>query len=256
MEWNSAVIQPLFKNMIPSILAETNLLRRDYVQSVQEKANVSRCKERDPQHAVGRCPNSSMGKGNNRRDSLVIVRRGAGTHRQKAKLPCGDRALSKDHRDARARVPPLFAGMAFPAQVEGQPPPESDPKVYGVLVDVHLENGTEFVAAYADHSARYFNYTGGGIIWEAPDSSLNDKIDTLLQACEAVTRQLPPLTLEQGRPIPPKNVDTVQINILTPGGIRHGIGTFEQLSQNTSANAIIAGATDLMKNLVDKNLKK
>jgi hypothetical protein len=135
-------------------------------------------------------------------------------------------------------------------------PAEVDPKVYGVLVDVHIENGTEFVAAYADHSARYFNYTGGGIIWEAPDSSLNDKIDTLLQACEVVTKQLQPLTLEQGRPIPPKNVDTVQINILTPGGIRHGIGTFEQLSQVASANAIIAGATDLMKNLVDKNLKK
>ena len=135
-------------------------------------------------------------------------------------------------------------------------PPETDPKVYGVLVDVHIESGTEFVAAYADHSARYFNYTGGGIIWEAPDSSLNDKIDTLLQACEVVTKQLPPLTLEQGRPIPPKNVGTVQINILTPGGIRHGIGTFEQLSQNASANVIIAGATDLMKSLVDKNVRK
>ena len=135
-------------------------------------------------------------------------------------------------------------------------PPEMDPKVYGVLVDVHIKNGTEFVAAYADHSARYFNYTGGGIIWEAPDSSLNDKVDTLLQACEVVTKQLPPLTLEQGRPIPPKNVATVQINILTPGGIRHGIGTFETLAKVETAAPIVALATDLMKNLVDKNLKK
>jgi hypothetical protein len=135
-------------------------------------------------------------------------------------------------------------------------PPEVDPKVYGVLVDVHLENGTEFVAAYADHSARYFNYTGGGIIWEAPDSSLNDKVDTFLQACEVVTSQLPPLELEKGRPIPPKNVGAVQINILTPGGIRHGIGTFEGWAKNPTGGPIIAAATDLMKSLVDKNSKK
>ena len=135
-------------------------------------------------------------------------------------------------------------------------PPEIDPKAYGVLVDVHLENGTDFVAAYADHSARYFNYTGSGIVWEAPDSSLNDKIDTLLQACEVVTRQLPPLTLEQGRPIPPKNVGAVQINILTPGGIRHGIGTFETLAKIETAAPIVAMATDLMRSLIDKSSKK
>lgn len=135
-------------------------------------------------------------------------------------------------------------------------PPEIDPKVYGVLVDVHIENGTEFVAAYADHSARYFNYTGSGIVWEAPDSSLNEKIDALLQACEVVTRQLPPLTLEQGRPVPPKNIDTVQINILTPGGIRHGIGTFEQISKIETAAPIVALATDLMRSLIDKSSKK
>jgi hypothetical protein len=132
-------------------------------------------------------------------------------------------------------------------------PPELEPKVYGVLVDVHIDNGTEFVAAYADHSARYFNYTGGGIVWEAPDSSLNDKIDALLQACEVVSRQLTPLTLEQGRPIPPKNLGAVQINILTPGGIRHGIAKFEEWATNETGGAIVAAATDLMRSLIEKN---
>ena len=132
-------------------------------------------------------------------------------------------------------------------------PPEVDPKVYGVLVDVHLENGTEFVAAYADHRARYFNYTGGGIIWEAPDSSLDNQVDMLLQACEVVTRQLPPLTLEQGRPIAPKSIGAVQICILTPGGIRHGIGTFDGWAKDPTGGPIIAAATSLMKSLVDKN---
>lgn len=144
----------------------------------------------------------------------------------------------------------------FLRRLKVEAPTEIDPKVYGVLVDVRLENGTEFVAVYADHSARYFNYTGGGIVWEAPDTSLNDKIDMLLQACEVVTKQLPPLTLEQGRPIPPQNVGSVQINILTPGGIRHGIGTFETLAKIETAAPIVGMATDLMRSLIDKNSKK
>ena len=135
-------------------------------------------------------------------------------------------------------------------------PPEVEPKVYGVLVDVHLENGTEFVAAYADHSARYFNYTGSGIIWEAPDSSLNNKVDALLQACEIVTRQLPALALELGRPVVPEKVGAVQICILTPGGIRHGLATFEDWAGNETGGPIIAAATDLMKSLVDKDRSK
>jgi len=141
----------------------------------------------------------------------------------------------------------------FLRRLKVEPPPNINSKVYGVLVDVHLESGLEFVAAYADHHARYFNYTGGGVVWEAPDPSLNETIDALLGVCQEIANQLTPIN---GRPSPLQQVDTVQINILTPGGIRHGMGTFEQLSQEPSANNIINGAIYLMKTLVDKNLKK
>ena len=140
----------------------------------------------------------------------------------------------------------------FLRKLDVKPPAELDAKVYGVLVDVHLPNGLEFVAAYTDHHARYFNYTGGGVVWEAPDSSLNETIDALLNICQQVANQLQPIN---GRPNPPQQVDMVQICILTPGGIRHGMGTFQQLSQNPSANEIINGSTYLMKSLVDTNSK-
>jgi hypothetical protein len=132
--------------------------------------------------------------------------------------------------------------------------PEEATRVYGVLVDVCLQNGTEYVVAYADHHARYMNYTGGGVIWEAPDRSLNDKIDALLSAGESVAAQVPPL--ESGLPIPPKEVDAVQICILTPGGIRHGIGTFDGWAKSPGGGPIVAAATDLMRSLVDKSSKK
>jgi hypothetical protein len=131
-------------------------------------------------------------------------------------------------------------------------PPEIDSKVFGFLMDVTLEKGTEFIAAYADHRARYFNYTGSGIVWEAPDTSLDAQIDTLLAACEVVSKQLPALTLEQGRPVIPTHRDAVQINILTAGGIRHGMGTFEGWAQTPTGGPIVAAATALMKSMVDK----
>jgi len=133
------------------------------------------------------------------------------------------------------------------------PPPEIEAKVLGVLVDVCLDNGKEFVAAYADHHARYLNYTGGGVIWEAPDASFDEHIDALLNVCQVVANQLPPLPLDKGRPSAPKQVGAVQICILTPGGIRHGLGTFEGWAKNATGGPIIAGATSLMKGLVDKN---
>jgi len=141
----------------------------------------------------------------------------------------------------------------FLRKLKVEPSPEVGRQVYGVVVDVVLKNGPEFVAAYTDHTARYFNYNGSGIIWEANNASLNEIIDALLGICQQVANQLQPINV---RPNPPQQVDTVQINILTPSGIRHGIGTFDQLSQNASANEIVNGATYLMKNLVDKKLAK
>ena len=134
------------------------------------------------------------------------------------------------------------------------PPAEAARKVYGVVIDVHLENGLELVAAYADHSARYINYSGGGVIWEAPDASLNAQIDALLQACTVAAAQIPPL--DNIHPNPPKDVDAVQICILTPSGIHHGYGTWDGWAKNELGGPIVASATSLMKSMVEKNASR
>ena len=52
----------------------------------------------------------------------------------------------------------------------GVTPPQNVAKlVYGVVVEVGMEEGLDIVAAYADHSARYINYSGAAIIWEHPE---------------------------------------------------------------------------------------
>jgi hypothetical protein len=132
------------------------------------------------------------------------------------------------------------------------PAPEESQRVYGVVVDVCLEQGYEYVAAYADYRARYVNYTGGGVFWDAPDSSLNPQIDTLLRASAVAATHVPPL--ENVIPNPPQQVEAVQLCILTPGGIRHGISTFEGWAQTPTGGPIVAAATSLMKSLVEKQV--
>src|SRR5262249_33684872 len=65
-------------------------------------------------------------------------------------------------------------------------------RLYGVVVEVALEGGLDIVAAYADHRARYFNYSGSAVVWERPDESLDGTIDSLLETGRVVTEEIGP----------------------------------------------------------------
>ena len=44
------------------------------------------------------------------------------------------------------------------------PPPERAKEVLGVVVEVAMKGGEDLVAAYAGHTARYYNYSGAGVV--------------------------------------------------------------------------------------------
>lgn len=132
------------------------------------------------------------------------------------------------------------------------PPPEIARNVYGMVVDVFLKTGSEVVACYADHRARYINYQGRGIYWEAPDSSLNEKMDALLKAGVGPAQNK---AFDENL-APPKEIDAVQISILTPSGIPFGMGTFEGWSKDPMGGPIVLAAGELLNGLVEKALAK
>ena len=136
----------------------------------------------------------------------------------------------------------------------GVNPPEDKAKiVYGVVVEVGLEKGADLVAAYADHTARYLNFTGAGEIWERPDDSLDAEMDALLKAGQEVAGRIDPWDKE--RPPAPTN-GNVRLNMLTPSGLHFGYGGFNTLSNDPMGNALIAPATQLMQKLVNKRVPK
>ncbi len=133
----------------------------------------------------------------------------------------------------------------------GVNPPEAKAKeLYGVVVEVTLDQGLDIVAAYADYHARYYNYSGAGVVWERPDASLDSSIDALLNAGRTVVIQIGPWDGTRP-PAPPKG--QVRLSMLTPSGLHFGQGAFDVLAGDPMGGPLIAAATNLMQALIKKS---
>lgn len=134
-----------------------------------------------------------------------------------------------------------------------QPPAEVAKTVYGVMVEVFTQTGIMSVVAYPDHSARSLHSSGGGVIWEKPNDSLNEKIDAMIHAGENAVNSIP-LVVVDILPKPPQQADHILISIATPNGIYHGLGTGDFISRDPNAGPILGAATNLLQSF--NELKK
>jgi hypothetical protein len=122
-------------------------------------------------------------------------------------------------------------------------------QVLGIVVEVALPQGLDLLAAYSDHSARYYNYSGAGVVWDHPDSSLDASIDQLLTVAKEVVAKIGPW--EQPRPAaPPKG--QVRMSFLTPSGLHVGQGPMNALAADPFGGRVIQLATMLMRELIAK----
>ncbi|HTP69476.1 MAG TPA: hypothetical protein VMJ35_11280 [Dongiaceae bacterium] len=126
-------------------------------------------------------------------------------------------------------------------------PQDAKKRVLGVVVEVGMKNGTDLVAAYADHHARYYNYSGAGVVWERPDNTLDQPIDELLHASATVAQAIGPW--EKGRPPVPTS-GRARINFLTPSGLHFGEGPLDTLAKDKLGGPVIAAAFGLMQRLI------
>ncbi|HEX7707222.1 MAG TPA: hypothetical protein VF701_12255 [Thermoanaerobaculia bacterium] len=121
-------------------------------------------------------------------------------------------------------------------------------RVLGVVVEVGLDDGPALLAAYADRSARFFNSSGTGIIWDRPDSSLDGRIDELLTSATAVIPHIGPC--DGPRPAAPAYGDA-RISMLTPGGLYFGQAPVELLAGDEMGGPSFHAAVALMKALIE-----
>lgn len=131
----------------------------------------------------------------------------------------------------------------------GEQPTTSEARhLYGVVVEVALEEGVDLVAAYADHSARYYNYSGAAIIWDRPNASLDEVIDKMLSAGQVVIEQIGPWEAE--RP-PAPTPGLARINLLAPAGLHFGEASYEALSGDPMGGPVLKAAFALMQGLIN-----
>lgn len=121
-------------------------------------------------------------------------------------------------------------------------------QVHGVVVEIHHDHGLDILAAYPEHTARYYNH-GGSVIWERPDDSLDETIDDLLIRTAKIAVTGP--WQEPRRPELPRG--EARLSILTPSGHYFGHGDMNVLFQDRLAGPAINLATQLMMALMEKS---
>jgi len=128
-----------------------------------------------------------------------------------------------------------------------QPPPTEAKRVLGVVVEVALPEGLDLVAAYPNNSARYYNYSGAGVVWERDVDLEGGPIQALLAAAQPVATAIGPWL--EARPAAPPAV-MVRLNILTPSGLHFGQGDMNVFFQEPLAAPVLARAQALMQALM------
>jgi hypothetical protein len=132
-------------------------------------------------------------------------------------------------------------------------PLEKQKHVLGVVVEVGTQNGLDLVAAYADYHARYYNYSGAGVVWERPTSLLDPQIDALLGAAQPVAIAIEPWN---GARPPAPDKGQLRINLLTPNGLHFGQGPINALSKDRLGGPVVSAAFRLMQSLIALTKKK
>ena len=130
-----------------------------------------------------------------------------------------------------------------------QPDQTCAKEILGIVVEVSLQEGLDLLATYNDGTARYFNYSGAGVVWDAPDSSLKDDIERVLHAGKRIVKEIGPW--ESARPqAPPRG--QARINILTPSGLHFGQATLEMVATDQLSGPLFSASTQLMRRLIAK----
>jgi hypothetical protein len=120
--------------------------------------------------------------------------------------------------------------------------------LFGVVLDVPLEQGYDTLAAYDDHTARYLNQAGGAIIWHAEDAAMDALVDALLTAARPLLATVG--VWESARP--PLTVGGARISLLTAEGLHVTEGAFGQLAADSGTGVVFTAGVALMAALIDR----
>ena len=124
-------------------------------------------------------------------------------------------------------------------------------RIFGVIIEVGLDEGLDVLAAYEDGSARYINHSEKLIVWDATTDESNRLIADLFASARTVVDRIGPW---DGTRRPPPTTSNIRLTFLVSNGLYFGEGPFDVLAQDPMAGPVINHATELMNFLVSTTL--
>ncbi len=127
--------------------------------------------------------------------------------------------------------------------------PTTKPIVLGLVLEVPQQNTTEYLAMYADQTARYINYTGKIAVWETSEANMDRLMrDVISKSQDYFDKQ----NLKKGRTTVP--TDKVRFSFLTTNGIFQTEKPLEELTDQVSdIGDIFSTATEVLTVIVNSS---
>lgn len=131
--------------------------------------------------------------------------------------------------------------------------PAPQPELYGVIIELGLEQGLDALAAFNDGTARYINQAESAIIFDAANADSNALIQNLWQASIQVVNRIGPW--DKARLEPPAT-GTVRLSFLVSGQLYFGQGPIDVFFNDPMAAPVLQAGTQLMLYLIENAQQK
>lgn len=155
------------------------------------------------------------------------------------------RALAEDEKlESRVR---LFAYRKLAERAV----PGLGQELLGVVVEIGLPGGLDVLACYQDNTARYINYSGKLIVWEAADHrEVKEFNNELFEHSRHIISQIGPW--EEERRSPPAQ-GMLRISFLVADGLYFGEGPADGMFADGLAGPALHAALDIMQIITSHN---
>jgi hypothetical protein len=125
-------------------------------------------------------------------------------------------------------------------------------ELFGVIVEVGLDDGLDVLASFQNGTARYINHTGKVLVWETTEDPKGNQItDTLFRSGETVIKKIGPWGNPR-RSHPAKGM--VRLSFLVSDGLYFGEGPINVLFNDPLAAPTLNAATQLMAYITEKSM--
>lgn len=132
----------------------------------------------------------------------------------------------------------------------GEPIPPK--RLLGVVVEVHLQNGLDVLAAFSEGGVRYLNQSGKVAIFEGQGNPVEGLAKELVAVSQPIVSKIGPWDKKR---LPPPKVGNVRITFLVSDGLYFGEGPYAVLQQDALAAPVLSKAIQLLQRAVELGTK-